>query len=137
MEISFPLEFIVYGTAVSHQAKRNDAKEQWKAKIQEAARQSLGGARYASEGRITVCLYYFPSEAMAGDVDNIAKLVLDACAGPVFVDDRQVERLVVQKFDPDKVFKFSNPSQTLARALDGEKPALYIKVSDNPWEDLA
>ncbi len=136
MEISFPLEFIVYGAAVSHQAKRNDAKDEWKEKVRDAARASLGDPHFASIGRITVSLFYFPSEPMTGDVDNIAKLVLDACAGPVFLDDRQVERLVVQRFDPDNLFKFSSPSRVLSSALDGNKPALYIKVSDNPWEDL-
>ena len=73
---------------------------------------------------------------MAGDLDNIVKLTLDAMSRHIYIDDRQVERIVVQKFETDRVFAFSDPSQTLTACLLGEKPALYIRVSNDPHEDL-
>jgi len=83
-----------------------------------------------------VTLFYFPSGTMQGDVDNIVKLTLDAMCRHLFRDDRQVERLVVQKFEPDKIFTFSAPTPVLAAALDAPKPILYVRLSDNPFEDL-
>ena len=74
---------------------------------------------------------------MIGDIDNIAKLVLDACCKLIYIDDCQIERLVVQKFEPDRLFSFSKPSNALSQALDGEKPLLYVKISDDPSEDLS
>ncbi len=52
------------------------------------------------------------------------------------MDDRQVERVWVQKFEPDKIFQFSTPSATLASAIEGDKPLLYVRLSDNPTEGL-
>jgi crossover junction endodeoxyribonuclease RusA len=73
---------------------------------------------------------------MDGDIDNIAKLVLDACCGPIYVDDVQVERLLLQKFEPDRVFAFTRPTDILSSAMNGDKPALYVKISNDPHEDL-
>ncbi len=39
----------------------------------------------------------------AGDIDNIVKPILDALCHHIYMDDRQVQRLVVQKFEPDAV----------------------------------
>ncbi|MEA2951057.1 MAG: crossover junction endodeoxyribonuclease RusA [Alphaproteobacteria bacterium] len=73
---------------------------------------------------------------MQGDVDNIVKLILDAMKRYIFIDDHQVERVVVQKFEPGNVFNFSNPSEVLIEALNSEKPLLYIRVSNDPFEEL-
>jgi crossover junction endodeoxyribonuclease RusA len=74
---------------------------------------------------------------MEGDIDNIVKLVLDAMSHHIYMDDAQVERVVVQKFEPGRVFGFSSPSEVLASALFAEKPVLYIRLSDNPFEELS
>jgi crossover junction endodeoxyribonuclease RusA len=73
---------------------------------------------------------------MAGDVDNIVKLVLDALSAHIYLDDAQVERVVVQKFEPGNVFSFSNPSTSFVDAITGPKPVLYVRVSDDPFEEL-
>jgi hypothetical protein len=73
---------------------------------------------------------------MQGDIDNIVKLVLDALCTHIYLDDVQVERVVVQKFEPGNVFSFSNPSTTIVDALVGPKPVLYVRVSSNPFEEL-
>ena len=43
-------------------------------------------------------LFYFPAVEMAGDIDNIVKPVLDALGKHIYVDDRQVHRVLVQNF---------------------------------------
>ena len=74
---------------------------------------------------------------MRGDLDNVVKLILDALKSHIYLDDQQVERLVVQKFEPGNVFPFSQPSGTLATALAEENPVLYIRLSTDPFEDLS
>ena len=58
---------------------------------------------------------------------------MNAC---VYSDDEQVERLVVQKFEPDKVYPFRNSTPVLDAALDAEKPIVYVKVTDDVHEEL-
>ncbi len=81
-------------------------------------------------------LFYFPPEPMQGDIDNIVKLVLDACRPHIYLDDSQIERVVVQKFEPDHLFSFGNPSATFVQAFEGAKPALYVRISNDPHEEL-
>ena len=85
---------------------------------------------------MSVTLYYLPDNSMQGDVDNIVKLILDALCRHIYIDDHQVERVVVQKFEPHKVFSFGQPSATLAKALFMEKPLLYVRISNDPFEEL-
>ncbi len=81
-------------------------------------------------------LFYFPATEMQGDVDNIVKPILDALAQHIYYDDKQVERVWVQKFEPGRVFNFAKPSEVLSEALSGEKPLLFIRLGDDPTEGL-
>jgi crossover junction endodeoxyribonuclease RusA len=135
MELSFPIEFLVYGTAVSLQSKRPESRTEWKERVKGASKNAIPQPHFASDAPISVTLYYLPEAAMRGDVDNIVKPILDALSGHIYIDDRQVERLVVQKFEPGMAFTFKNPSQTFASALGGERPVLYIRLSDRPMEE--
>lgn len=136
MEIKFPLEFLVHGKPVSFQAKRIKAKEEWKSKVRQASSAVLPEAVWLSNDPISVTLYHFPEGEHEGDIDNSIKLVLDAMSGHIFQDDRQVERIVVQKFEGDRVFQFSDPSATMLKALEATKPVMYVCVSDKPLEEL-
>lgn len=137
MEIEFPIEFLVHGTPVSSQAKNAAAREDWKARVKAASLGALPRPHFASIQRMAVTIYYLPDGRMPGDIDNIIKLVLDALCAHIYVDDAQVERVVVQKFEPGNVFGFSNASPTVVDAINGTKPVLYVRVSDNPFEELA
>ncbi|HEY0331052.1 MAG TPA: RusA family crossover junction endodeoxyribonuclease [Rhodopseudomonas sp.] len=136
VEIQFPLEFLVVGTPVSLQAKRRESIKRWQAQIVAASRAALPEGHFARGSPIAATLFYFPAAEMAGDIDNIVKPVLDALGRNVDLDDRQVHRVLVQKFEPGNVFAFS-PSSTLQDALDKREPVLYIRLSDDPFEDLA
>ena len=85
---------------------------------------------------MAITLFYFPDSEMQGDVDNIVKPILDALCKHVYQDDRQIERIWVQKFEPEAGFRFSNPSAVLSQAIAGEKPLLFVRVSDDPTEGL-
>ncbi len=135
-EIQVPLEFLVHGTPVSVQAKRADSRAAWKARVKRASSDVLPDAHFSTRSALSVTLFYFPDAAMKGDIDNIVKLVLDALCRHVYRDDDQVERVLVQKFEPGKVFQFSDPSDVLTQALRGDKPLLFVRLSDNPTEEL-
>lgn len=136
MEPEFPLEFIVLGTPVSFQRKLTRAKQEWKELVASAAREVLPEMHFATQRPLAVTLYYFPDAAMEGDVDNIVKLTLDGMSQLIYVDDAQIERVVVQKFEPGRVVSFGNPSEVLTRCMVGEKPALYVRISDDPHEEV-
>ncbi|QLH73442.1 RusA family crossover junction endodeoxyribonuclease [Rhodopseudomonas palustris] len=136
MEIPFPIEFLVAGTPVSLQAKRRQSLDQWKSLVIAASREVLPDAHFATDVPLSVTLFYFPPGEMAGDVDNIIKPILDALGRHIYVDDRQIHRVVAQKFEPDDIFPFRAPSPTLEAALLAQKPILYVRLSDNPFEDL-
>jgi len=136
LEIVFPIEFVVNGTPVSSQAKRPETRKEWKDRVKAASRTALPEGHWASEDRIAVTLFYFPAEPVQGDVDNIVKLVLDALCRHIYMDDSQVERVLVQKFEPGNVFPFTSPSRGLERALSRVKPVLYVRLSNDPFEDL-
>ena len=136
MELLFPIEFLVEGTPVSFQSRRPESKNEWKARVKAASSICLPAGHSPSNARIAATLYYFPSEPMQGDVDNIVKLVLDALCNHLYDDDAQVDRIVVQRFGPGNVFGFVSPSPTLEEALRHQGSVLYMRLSDDPFEDL-
>jgi crossover junction endodeoxyribonuclease RusA len=136
MELKFPIEFVVRGTPVSSQAKRPESRDQWKELVVEASKNALPEAHFATESRIAVSLFYFPGSEMQGDIDNIVKYTLDALCQHIYLDDHQVERVVVQKFEPDRIYPFDNPSAVLLEALEERGPALYVRISDDPHGEL-
>ena len=136
VEIQFPLESIVYGTPVSLQAKRPQAREAWKQRIKEASYNALPEGHFATNLPVAVTIFYFPDKEMQGDIDNIVKPILDAFSKHIYDDDRRVERVWVQKFEPDRIFQFAGPSKVLVAALDCEKPAVFIRVGADPVEGL-
>jgi crossover junction endodeoxyribonuclease RusA len=117
IEIEFPLEFVVAGTPVSLQAKRRESLDQWKHRVIEASRTVLPESHFATDDPLAITLYYFPASDMQGDIDNIVKPILDALERHIYIDDRQVQRILVQKFEPGNVFSFSQPSPALGSAL--------------------
>ena len=134
MEIDFPIEFVVRGTPVSLQTKRRATMDDWRSRIRQASYEVLPEGHFASDGRIAVTIYYFPATQMQGDIDNIVKPVLDALCRHVYLDDRQVERVVVQKFEPNRFATFASSSNILRAAVEDVKPIVYISISDDPRE---
>ncbi len=137
LEIQFPLEFLVAGTPVSLSAKRRESVDLWKRRVVDATRPALPEGHFATKNPMSATLFYFPAAEMAGDIDNIVKPVLDALGKHIYVDDRQVHRVLVQKFEPGNVFGFGAPSPILQDALGSAKPVLYVRLSNDPFEDLA
>lgn len=124
-----PFEFVVNGTAVSHQAKKPESREQWRQRIRDAARQLLPEGHFALEEPVAVTIYFFPQAEMQADIDNCTKPILDALGQFIYVDDKQVERIVVQKFEPERPLEIGGePTVSLGTALAAEHPVVYIKI---------
>lgn len=136
MEIEFPVEFLVHGTPVSLQAKRAESRAEWKARVKDASKIALPDTHFVSEERMAVTLYYLPDQPMQGDIDNIVKPILDALCSHIYIDDAQVERVVVQKFEPGNALEFRMPTELMIKAMEGNKPVVYIRVSNKPLEEL-
>lgn len=133
---ALPLEFVVRGIAVSLQGS-SPAKLAWKDTIRAAARSALPEGSWLLTNPLAVTIFIFPAVPMQGDVDNRVKPILDALGHCVYDDDRQIERVVVQKFEPERVFAFQEPTDALLLALDATEPVVYIRISDDPHEELS
>ena len=136
VDLVFPIEFLVSGTPVSLQTKRAASREEWKQRVKTASLTALPSPHFASDQRMAITLYYLPAERIDGDVDNIVKPILDTLSKHIYIDDGQVERVVVQKFEPGNLFTFKDPTARLSEALDAAKPLLYVRISNNPHEEL-
>ena len=140
-ETLYPFEVVLQGTPIALQCKTGGTREAWKERVKEAARQrqratyELG---FLDNRALAVTIYYFPSAPMEGDVDNIVKLIMDGMIGIAYLNDRVVERVTVQKFEPDGGWEFLVTSDRLALALDTEPPAVYIRVEDDlSWRTIS
>lgn len=97
----------------------------------------MGGDSWAFDTqRLSVTMFYFPQAEMQGDVDNIAKLTIDALVPRVYLDDSLVDRVLVQRFYPEHPATFDSPSEKLLRALASKEPVLFIKIDDVQLEEV-
>ncbi|QND75541.1 RusA family crossover junction endodeoxyribonuclease [Tardiphaga robiniae] len=133
--MTFPVEIRIDETPVSLQA-RAESKANWKDRVRRAVDQTLDLSGWATESPVAVTIFYFPDGPMIGDVDNIVKLILDGMKPRVYVDDAQVYRVVAQKFEPDEPSEFTNPTESLAAAIDADRPMVYIRIDSRSTQEL-
>ncbi len=140
VSLPFPLEFIIPEVPRSGQSANARAREAWKGRVACRAAAHVRTLRefYFLDPRpLAVTILYFPFGAMRGDVDNIVKPILDGLIGILYPDDRVIERVTVQKFEPGVIPILRRVSPTLARAIGTAPPVLYIRLDDNlDWRQL-
>jgi crossover junction endodeoxyribonuclease RusA len=138
-ETLYPLEFSIAGPPISLQGS-SKSKERWKATIKEGARERVRETDelgFLDRRPLAVTIYYFPAAPMEGDVDNIVKPIMDALISVAYMNDNDVERVAVQKFEPQVDWDFADPSDRLAAALDAEPPVVYVRIDDDmSWRRL-
>ena len=127
VEIEFPLEVWLHGVPPSHQAGAR-SRAQWRERIAAAIEPKLPEGRFVPTAPVVVTIYYFAGTAMRGDLDNIVKPILDALTGVVYLDDAQVERIVVQKIEQRRTFTFRNATPILTETIEASGPRVYIRV---------
>ena len=63
---------------------------------------------------------------MQADIDNCVKPILDALSNFIYIYDKQVDRIVVQKFEPERPFRINDkPTELLADALAADDPIVH------------
>ena len=131
MEPDLPIELIIQGYPVSHQAKKSGAREEWK---EEVSRQAWAQLEELQEGHfllqqlLVVTVYYFPQAPLAPDLDNATKPVLDSLSKCAFADDRLIERLVIQRFEPERAVPILDDSPKLEEAIASTEATIYIRL---------
>jgi len=137
--LPFPLEIIVEGTPVSAQGS-SFARDAWKRIVAEETRrrlQELTDWYWLEERPLSATIFYFAEAPMEGDIDNIVKPILDALKAIVYHDDNVVERVLVQRFEPDIPWSFATVPNLLRTALEQMPPAVYIRIeNDLAWRHI-
>lgn len=138
--LPFPIEFVINDTPRSHQSRNATAKESWKEQVKQFAKQHVENLRklyFLDERPLAITIFYFPPAVMQGDVDNIVKLILDGMISVIYLNDRVIERVLVQKFEPGIDMDFKPVSPILGQAVESEPPMIYIRVDDDlSWRQL-
>jgi len=129
VELKFPIEFKIESTPLSLQAS-SLSRERWKQQVKVAASTAAGSSTWATGEPVFVTIFYFPFGPMQGDVDNIVKPILDGMNGPIYMDDRQIQRVIVQKFEGEG-FRIDSPTPTLIDATDADPPVVYIRIDND------
>ncbi|WP_298955881.1 RusA family crossover junction endodeoxyribonuclease [uncultured Methylobacterium sp.] len=130
----YPLEIVMTETPISLQAGRR-SRDRWKGLVQDTARERIRDTDeqlgFLDRRPLSLTIYYFPRALMEGDIDNIVKPIMDALVAFAYLDDRDVERVVVQRFEPASGWLFRDPSRQLAVALSAAPPVVYVRVDDD------
>jgi crossover junction endodeoxyribonuclease RusA len=136
VEIEFPVEVMVPGVPLSLRASAA-SRESWKTRIQTAVKPELPEGHFAAEGPMRVTIYYFSEEAVGVDIDNIVKPILGSLCKFIYLDDKQVERLVVHKFELGRPFTFASSSPRLKATADAMGPRLYLQLDVSTVGEVA
>jgi hypothetical protein len=89
------------------------------------------GAEQPLDVEVLLQLTYFHESAPL-DVDNMIKPIQDALNGIVYVDDKQVARVVSSRSDLNGTFRVRGLSQALASGFASDGPFVHIKVKPAP-----
>lgn len=140
--LPFPIEFLIWDTPRSQQSNNTKGKEQWKRKVGAAANahaRTLRDFFLIDERPLAATIFYFLPAPMDGDVDNIVKLIVDGMITVIYPHDRLLERIVVQKFEPEIPSIFSSLTPTLEQAAEtDDRPVIYIRIDDDlAWRNVA
>ncbi|WP_411035413.1 RusA family crossover junction endodeoxyribonuclease [Shinella sp. BYT-45] len=128
MEPELPLELLIRGYPISHQTKRKSALEDWKRDVHDQARSQMDEGHFALQGLLTATVYFFPQTTLEPDLDNAAKPILDGLCECIYMDDRQIERLVIQRFEPGRPIPLTDDSFHFNAAVASLEPIVYIRL---------
>ena len=130
-EIAFPVSFVVPGTPVSFQAANAHSRQRWKEAVAAAARHVVPEGTWLASEPLSLLIYDFPEAAPQGDVDNIVKLIQDALCLVIYDDDRQIRRIVAQRFLPHDLSAYADYPPLVAEALVNDPPFVFIRLTRN------
>ena len=126
-----PFEFVVEGPPVSQQTRRRRRVPAWKSVVHAGAAQRWPSEDPPVEQEITVEITHF-FEGAPADVDNIAKPILDAIKGLVYVDDWQITDLVSRRRPLRGPYIADPVSAALGEGIALDKEFLHIRIVAAP-----
>jgi Holliday junction resolvase RusA-like endonuclease len=140
ISLPFPVEFVIRDTPRSHQSPNSKGKELWKRKVCDVADAHVKTLRdffFIDHRPLAATIFYFPPARMDGDVDNIVKLIVDGMVSAIYPNDRVLERIIVQKFEPEVEAIFQSLTPTLEQAVETDPPVIYIRIDDDlSWRQV-
>lgn len=133
-------EFIVEGTPRSLQGSSAGIRE-WQATVREAAVTAISDENRLDYADVSARILHFCFEwgGTSGDLDNIAKPILDAIAGVAFFNDNQITQLLLRRTDLQRhgvtVIEGATPllAARIGRAIEtmGGGGFVYVAVDEN------
>ena len=132
--MTLPFEFVVDGPPVSQQARRRERVNEWEREVRRAAESywPIDAVPVTHPVRLEITHFY---EDVELDVDNVAKPIIDALKGLIFLDDRQVTDLLCRKRDLGRSLRVTNPSSVLAEGLSRDNDFLLVTVMEAPDQE--
>ena len=131
-------EIVVVGVPVSFQGDNAKHKNAWKERVAEAARVAIAEEdKYLEDTQLSILIVQYCFDWFEGDLDNIAKLILDGLSGPAYSDDRQIEQIILRRTElgRDRI-EVLDPSALLAATLDGayemREDFVYVRIGSAP-----
>ena len=126
-----PFEFVIAGPPVSQQTRRRARRRAWV----EQLRAVVTAQWPAGDPPVTIAVHVeithvYP--AVSGDLDNLAKPVLDALQGLAYVDDRQVTDLTIRKRDLTRDLRVEALWPALISAFNQGGEFLHVVVEEAP-----
>lgn len=131
----FPFEFFLQGTPVSLQTKNRASADRWKARVSTHAKQRIDEIcdfYWIEERTLCLTILLFFQDPPPGDIDNLIKPIMDAMCGILYIDDRCIERVVIQRFVTTEFpMELNAPTEQLQSAVETEFPVVYIRIDDD------
>jgi hypothetical protein len=123
-------EFVVPGVPVSAQSKNRERLLAWRTAVAEAAAVAWTAEELLDRDvAVTLVLY---SSGYRLDVDNMAKVILDALNGVIWKDDRQVIQALVASREITGYYRAVDVSSVLFSGFSTRNTFLHVKVHTPP-----
>ena len=114
-----PIDVIVPGVPVSEQTKTRRRRDKWKDWVATRARDAISPEDRLEWEEVEVFIIWFSFEWEEGDVDNIAKPILDGLSGPAYPDDEWVTQVTLRRTELGRSrIEVVDPPAALAAHID-------------------
>jgi Holliday junction resolvase RusA-like endonuclease len=126
-----PFEFVIMGPPVSQQTRLRARRHAWV----EQLRAVITSRWPTDDPPVTIAVHVEITHAfpgISGDLDNLAKPVLDALQGLAYEDDRQVIDLTMRKRDLTRDLRIDSLRPMLIAAFNRGDEFLHVVVEEAP-----
>ena len=126
-----PFEFVIAGPPVSQQTRSRARRRAWVEQLRAAATARWQANHPPTSIAVHVEItHVFPG--VSGDLDNLAKPVLDALIGLAYEDDRQVTDLTMRKRDLTRDLRVEALWPALISAFNQGGEFLHVLLEEAP-----